>query len=232
MGFREGEDWSESDKRPIVTGTISPVLGGTPSVGVASQLVNVANANTSPQEVIDISNTGVQPGEMIVDSNQDVTWNAAVDALAVANILNITPSFGIGAPSFLFGNLFTASGAFITSYEGALTGQVFASGGTPSLGSLQTGVASQAFGTIPSATDMAGRVNITTTASAPGAGGTVAIVDFGLTYAASPHAVIIEAAQTYGTYFVTNISSTGFTINTGTGLSNSTTYGIYFMVVF
>lgn len=107
-----------------------------------------------------------------------------------------------------------------------------ASGAAPTLGALQTGIASQSV----VGNDICGTISVTTTATPPAAFSTIAI----LTYANS----FAGVANTR--MFFTNTSSnqrmmgfgqgsggnsTGFTLQTADALGASTTYNIYYFVV-
>jgi hypothetical protein len=101
-----------------------------------------------------------------------------------------------------------------------------ASGGAPTLGALQTNVASQTI----SGRDTRGSVAITTGATGPASGAVVAIVNFAASYASAP--IVVLSADS-GLFGFASVTGSGFSIKNvfGSALSVSTTYTINFIVI-
>ena len=106
-------------------------------------------------------------------------------------------------------------------------------GGFTSAPAISAGSAS---GTTPmlsiTGTDLAGTINLLTGTACP-IGGTVANVTFNTAYATAPYVNFTAASANQAPFYVTNVTTTGFSINIGSAvtLSNTTNYILNYHVI-
>lgn len=105
---------------------------------------------------------------------------------------------------------------------GKLTQHLVAGAGTPALGVLATGIASQSI----VGNDNAMVITLTTTASPPGAAAFIAAVTFGSAFAAAPVVVACATAGQTQNCLPYSVTASGFSLEAQQALAASTTYTI------
>jgi hypothetical protein len=234
-GVTVGGALTHSTQSIAFASTITPAAsaGEVITVGALTANITVANA-TSPAAGQVLTFIFTQDGT----GGRTITWGAAYKTawqpVAAASSISTVSFVYDGTNWQQLANATPTNNTGAVSVVGILTAgaHVLATGATPSLGSLQTGIASQSI----TGNDTRGRVVATTSGSPPAVNSPVAVVTFASAFAAAPVVTVADQGGTAVTASFTarSVGTGGFTIfNSGGGntLAGTTAYTIGYHVI-